>query len=77
MKIMVTSFKRSHGHTATLSAPNPAAGHHQPTPLLETPGHLQVSLGQSLGGVTALFSWVLVCTKFCFCPPRVCLPSPV
>ena len=34
-------------HTATLSAPNPAAGHHQPTPLLETPGHSRASLGQS------------------------------
>ena len=34
--------------TATLSAPNPAAGHHKPTPLLETPGHPQASLGQSL-----------------------------
>ena len=27
--------------------------------------------------VTALFSWVLVCTRFCLCPPRICLPSPV
>ena len=25
-------------------------------------------------GVTAPFSWVLVCTKFCLCPPRVCFP---
>ena len=25
-------------------------------------------------GVTAHFSWVLVCTGFCLCPPRVCLP---
>ena len=33
MKIMATSFKRSHAGTATLSAPNPAAGHRQPTPL--------------------------------------------
>ena len=32
-------FKRSHAPTATLSVPNPAAGHHQPTPLLKTPGH--------------------------------------
>ena len=39
MKIMVTSFKRSHAHTAALSAPDPAAGHRQPTPLLETLGH--------------------------------------
>ena len=28
-------------------------------------------------GVTAPFSWVLVCTGFCLCPPRVCFPSPV
>ena len=25
-------------------------------------------------GVTAPFSWVLVCTRFCFCSPRVCFP---
>ena len=36
MKIMATSFKRSQAGTAVLSAPNPAAGHHQPTPPLET-----------------------------------------
>ena len=36
MKIMVTFFKRSHAHTAILSAPNPAAGYSQPTPPLET-----------------------------------------
>ena len=50
MKIMATSFKRSYAHTATLSALYPAAGHHWPTPLLETPGHSQTSLGQSLMG---------------------------
>ena len=36
---MVTSFKRSHACTAALSASDPAAGHHGPTPPLETPGH--------------------------------------
>ena len=50
MKIIATSFKRSHACTATLSTSNPAAGHHQPTTLLETPGHSQASLGQSLLG---------------------------
>ena len=30
MKILVTSFKRSCVHTAALSAPDPAAGHHYP-----------------------------------------------
>ena len=47
MKIMATSFKMSHACTATLSAPSPAAGHCQPTPLPETSGHSQASLGQS------------------------------
>ena len=50
MKIMAISFQRSHACTATLSAPNSAAGHHRPAPLLETPGHSQASLGQSLVG---------------------------
>ena len=50
MKIMVTSFNRSHACTATLSDPNPPAGHHRPTPLLETPGHSRANLGQSLVG---------------------------
>ena len=47
MKITVTSFKRSHAHTAALSAPSPAAGHRQPTPplrLLDTHGQVWVSL---------------------------------
>ena len=67
MKIMVTSLQRSHACTATLSAPNPAVGHHQPMPLLGTPGHLQASPGQSLVGTLLLSpgSW---------CPPRVCFP---
>ena len=50
MKIMATSFTRSHAHIAALSAPNPAAGHRQPMPLPETPGHSWASLGQSLLG---------------------------
>ena len=37
MKIMATSFKRSHVHTVLLNAPNPEAGCCQPTPPLETP----------------------------------------
>ena len=50
MKIMATSFKRSHARTATLSAPNPAASCRRPMPPLETPGHSWASLGQSLVG---------------------------
>ena len=48
MKIMATSFKRSHAGTAALSVPNSAAGHRQPTPLPEIPGHSWASLGHSL-----------------------------
>ena len=50
MKIMVTSLERSHACAATLSALNPAAGHHQPTPLPETPRHPQASLDSLLQG---------------------------
>ena len=67
MKIMATSFKRSQARTAALRAPDPSAGHHQPTPLLETPGYSRSNLGQSL--VRTLFlspgSWCMhsfVCT---------------
>ena len=69
MKIMVTSLKRSHAWTAALSAPNPAAGHHPPTPPPETPGHPQASPGQSLLGSLLLSpgSW---CTGFCCALPE-------
>ena len=61
MKIVATSFKRPHACTATLSAPNPAAGHRQPTPPPETPGHSQANLGQSLVGSLLPFpgSWYI------------------
>ena len=39
LKIMVTSFKRSHASSAELSSPHPAAGHYQPMPPPETPRH--------------------------------------
>ena len=47
-KVRYPSFKRSPAGTAALSAPDPVAGHHQPMPLPETPGHSWASLGQSL-----------------------------
>ena len=59
MKIMVTSFKRSHAGTATLSAPNPAADHRRPTSPPETPGHSWASLGQSFVGPLLLSPWSL------------------
>ena len=70
---MVTSLKRPHAGIATLSAPNPAAGHHQPTPPPETPRHPQASLGQSLMGLLLLSpgSW---CTRFCCALQESVLP---
>ena len=75
MKIMVTSFKRSQGHSAPLNAPNPAPGHRQPARLLETPGHSQASLGQSLVGSLLLSSgcW---CAKVSFVPSKSLFPIP-
>ena len=76
MKIMEISFKRSHACTAVLTAPNTAAGHHWPMPLLETSGHSQASLGQSLVGVTAPSFWVLV-HKVLSVPSKSLFPSPM
>ena len=47
---MMTSLKRCQADNAILCAPNPSAGHCQPMPLLEIPGHSWASLGQSLVG---------------------------
>ena len=73
MKKMATSFKRSHACTAKLSAPNPAAGHHRPTPLPGTPGHSRESLVQSPVGSLLLSpgSW---CAQGSLC---ALLESPV
>ena len=62
--------------TATLSAPNPAACHHRPTPLpklLDT--HRQVCVSLLWGHCSFLLGPVI--HRFCLCAPRVCLPSPV
>ena len=73
MKIMVTSFKRSRACTATLSAPNPAAGHRRPMLPLETPGHSRASRVSLLWGHFS-FSWVLV-HKVLFVPSKSLFPS--
>ena len=48
MKVKKTSFKRTYAHTVVFSAPDPTAGPWWLTLLLETPGHSQASLAQSL-----------------------------
>ena len=63
---MATSFKWSHACTAALSAPDPTAGHHQPTPWPETPGHSWACLSQFLVG-SLLFSPGYRCTQGFVC----------
>ena len=67
-----TSFKMPHVHTVALSAPD-----YRPMPQLETPRHPLSKSDSSSFGVTSPFSLVLVCTRFCLCPPRVCFLNPV
>ena len=62
--------------TVVFRAPDPVAGHCQPTSPPETPRHSFKS-GSVSCGVTAPFSWVLVHTRFYLCPARACFPSPV
>ena len=66
MRILVASFKRSHAHTATLSAPDHAAGHHQPMPPLDTPEHSLASLGQAVVGSLILSPWLWYAEAFVY-----------
>ena len=54
MTVMVISFKRTFTCTVVLCAPDPTAGCCWPMPSLETPGHSQASLAQSLVGTLLL-----------------------
>ena len=74
MKIMATSFKRSHVHSVALGASNPAAGHCRFTPPLETPGHSWACLGQFLVGSLLLSSgsW---CTQGFACALQSLFPQ--
>ena len=69
MKIMVTSFKRSHACTASLSAPDPAAGHHQR--LLDT--HRQVWVSLLWGHCSFLLG--LGAQKLLFVPSKSLFPQ--
>ena len=74
MRIMVTSFTRSHAWTAAFSTPKSAAGHYWPTPLPQTPGHSWASLGQSFVGSLLLSSgsW---CAQGFFEPSKSLFPQ--
>ena len=75
MKVMETSFKGSDVCTATLTAPNPAAGDHRPISLLETPGHGQVGVSLLWGHCSFLLG--PGAHKVLFVPPQSLFPSPV
>ena len=66
MAVMVTSFKGTYDRTIVFSAPVPMVSHCQPTPQLQTPGHSQASLAQSLMG-TLLRSPDSWCTQGFVC----------
>ena len=72
--MMATSFQRSRARTATLSAPDPAAGRRRPTPPPETPGHSQASLDQSLIG-SLLLSPGPDAHKVLFVPSKCLFPQ--
>ena len=83
MVVMATSFKRTyaagHGSPDCCSqCPDPVAGHYQPTPPLEIPGHSQASLAESIvGSLLHSSSW---CTQGFAVPskglfPRSCRSS--
>ena len=70
-----TSFKRSHANTDAFSALNPTAGYLLPPHTFARDSWTLTGKSRSVScGITAPFSWVLIHTKFCLCPPRVCFP---
>ena len=77
VKVMATSFKRTCAHTVVFSAPDPAAGHCWLMPPLETPGHSQASLAQSLMETLLFCSFLLVpgVHKVLFVPSKSLFPQ--
>ena len=73
MKMMATSFKTSCAHTAVLSAPTMQQATADPS-LCRRLWTLTGKCGSVSCRVTAPFSWILVHTRFCLCPPRVYFP---
>ena len=67
MKIMATSFKRS---SVFQPCSRPLLTH----AFAQASWTLSSKSGSVSCGVTAPFSWVLVYTRFCLCPPSVCFP---
>ena len=73
MKMMATSFKTSCAHTAALSTPTLQQATADPS-LCRRLWTLTGRSGSVSCRVTAPFSWILVHTRFCLCPPKVYFP---
>ena len=61
-------------HTLCTQCPQPCS---RPPPTHASTGDSWILRNKSVSvscGVTAPFSWVLVCTRFCLCPPTICFP---
>ena len=74
MKIMATSFIRSHASPATLKCPQPCSRLPKTHASAIDSWTLTGKSGSVSCEVTAPFSWILVHIKFCLCPPRVYFP---
>ena len=59
--------------TVVFHVPDPMAGHCRPVSAGDS-WTLTGKLGSVSYGVTAPFSCILMCKRFCLCPPRVCFP---
>ena len=65
--MMETSFKRSHAGIVALSAPNPAAGHHQPMPPPETSsGHSRTQRAYCLWSLLEVVQFQVLSLYFKF-----------
>ena len=74
MKIMATSFRRSHAQHCCTQCSQPCS---RPLPSHASSRDSWTLTGKSGSvscGVTAPFSRVVVCSRFCLCPPGVCSP---
>ena len=82
---LLFGLRRNHGMVVNLlqkdlcqhccsQRPDPATGHFDPCLHQEDSWTLTGKSGSVSCGDTAPFSWLLVHTRFCLCPPRVCFP---
>ena len=74
MKIMATSFKMSCAPHCCIQCPHPCCSPSLTHTSAADSWTLTGKSGSVSCGVSTSFSWVLVHTVFCTCPPRVCFP---